>query len=149
MRILLAFVTMVAVIMAVSNLFSGAFGASVVPLAVAAVAGFFLWRNLNDPEVDSRQGERATVTYSLDRPPGLPADGTYAQLKVVGAAWDVVLDRQPERKDFEIYGTPQRAWVWRDLDGMPMKMRLMDSPTIQRWPVVAATPLPASEGLRT
>lgn len=147
MRIILAFVTAVAAIMAVGALAEGDLRGFGPTGAVAAVAGFFLWRNLRDPEITRKAGLRARVTFAFAPADGVSRDGTYARIDTYAGAWNVTLKRTPQRGDMQMYDTPQRGWVWLDEAGLPARIKINFATTWKTWPVVSAAPVPQPQGL--
>jgi len=140
-RIVLAFAVAVGAVWTLAELLEGRFQDVVFGVAVTAVAGALLWRNLKNPELSRKGGEYVKVTFTLDRWPDAPQNGTAAWVETRRTArWHVVLDRVPERIDNDYYGTAQRGWVWLDAAGLPHKVRIDYGTTWKTWPVRAAIP---------
>ncbi len=158
-RILFAFATFIGVTWLLSGLVSGGAEDSLTGLAVTIVAGALLWRSLRDTEVTRKAGLRATVYLSLTPGPGVARKGTYARIKTHKASWDVALDRQPERADFNAYSHGFSGWVWLDEAGLPQRARINYAKSRgsstggtgrgKSWPVLSAVPAPPSEGTDT
>lgn len=136
MRFVLAFVTAVGVIITLGGLIAGERLGYAAP--VTAIAGFFLWRNLRDPEVGRKQGLRAQVTFFYEAGDGVTGFGTFGRVKSHKGVWHVALDRPPERGDFAMHGVAQRGWVWLDQAGLPQRVRINYGTTWKSWPVLSA-----------
>ncbi|MBF9043710.1 hypothetical protein HKCCE4037_10250 [Rhodobacterales bacterium HKCCE4037] len=125
MRIVLFFVTFVALLIGLPDLLDGNPREALIPLGVAAVAGVFFWRNLRDPEVTRKMGRKARTAFTAWPGDGLDGPGTFARVADFrGNAWDVVLVRTPLQGDFKSYGEYFGGWLWLGEDGLPARVKI-------------------------
>lgn len=124
--------------MTVAALAQGDTGSLAYAAPVAAVAGFLFWRNLRDPEVTRANGLRAQVSFRYQSAAGLRGPGTFARVQTYPGAWDVVLDRMPERGDLTMLDVPQRGWVWLGSDGLPEAVKIRYARHWKTWRVTGA-----------
>lgn len=143
MRILLAFVTAIAAIIATSSVTEGDWAMVAGAGAVALVAGAFLWRNLKDPAKTRAMGLQASVTFLMADTRDEVAHGTLAQVKTILApkqVWHLRLDRHPEGGDMALIDTSQRGWVWLGPDNLPLKVKIDYGASWKTWDVLSARP---------
>lgn len=140
MRFLLVFIVTVSGISAISELSSGHMTSGLITLTIVSVSGALLWRNLRDPEVTRRNGERAQITFSL-----LPADGVrgtrathFGTLNTYWHRhrWHVALIEGNKTGDVQVNDVSYRAWVWLDADGQPERLKTKTGMSWAMWTVV-------------
>lgn len=148
MRFLLAFVTAVAALITIGAVPGGDWQTVLAAGPVLLVAGFFLVRNLRDPEITRRNGLRAKVRILLPPYDGTKRDGTLARVDTYRGTWRVTLDRMPERGDLQMHDVPQRGWVWLGPDGLPERLKITHGNTWNTWSVLSAAPS-TTEGSRS
>ncbi len=142
MRILYGFATGIGVAWVISELVAGPGEDFWIGLLIALGAGALLWRDLRNPAFALKGGEQAKIKFHLQPGPGLGGNGTYARVDTYrDAAWNVVIDRPPERVDFDIYDMTQTGWVWLDETGLPRHIRINKHSRWQSWPVLDAAPI--------
>lgn len=141
MRILLAFISFIAAMLALSAIGERDFVMVAGAGAVALVAGVFFWRNLRDPDKTRAMGLQSTVIFKMADTRGEVANGTLAQVNTVHTpkrSWTVRLDRMPEGPDMGLIDTTQRGWVWLGADDLPEKVKIDYGTTWKTWPVLSA-----------
>ena len=145
MRFILAFVTIVAVILTVDAAIRADWPMAGVAGSVAMVAGVFLLRDLRNPDKTRALGLECKVIFTMSDTRFTTQTGTPARIepwaKTFGAGWVVSLDRLPERGDLTMIDAPQRGWVWLGPDNLPEKVKITYGNTWRSWPVLTARPI--------
>jgi hypothetical protein len=148
MRFVLAFVTGVAALITIGAVPGGDWQTVLTAGPVLLVAGFFLVRNLRDPEITRRNGIRAKIHLLLPPFDGTTQSGTLARVETYRGTWRVTLDRMPEGGDLHMHDVPQRGWVWLGQDGLPERLKITHGNTWKTWPVLSAA-TSSTEGSRS
>lgn len=142
MRFLLAFVAPVATILAISELSAGYTTSGAITLGVALVAWVLLWRNLRDPEVTRKKGERARITFTML--PNAAVSGTQAthfglvETYHKPRRWYVAMNRGRKPGDVDTNSAMYHCWVWLDTDGFPERVKTKAGMSWATWDVLRA-----------